>query len=115
MEAVEESTAVETMNGVDGVTRALIFFSDERMRDKLVETAGTSTEEALTGTGSGDGRRTTFLFLEYLADDRLAGTTEDAPSETTTAVGDVDDTTSDTTSIYGVIAMAAGETGTGAA
>ena len=103
------------MDGVDGVKGALIFFCDERTRDTLVETAGTSTEEALTGTGSGDGRRTTFLFLEYLADDRLAGTTEDAPSETTTAVGDVDDTTSLTTSIEEVVAMTTDETGTGAA
>ena len=53
--------------------------------------------------------------MEDLVDDQLAGTTEDAPSETTTAIGDGDDTTSDTTAIDGVVAMAADETGTGAA
>ena len=57
-ELVEKLTAAETMYGVDGVTRTLTLFCDERTRATPVEIAGTSTEEAVTGTGSGDGRRT---------------------------------------------------------
>ena len=114
-EAFEDFTEAETTDGVDGVTGAFVFFLDERTRDTLVETAGTSAEEAVIGNGSGDGSRIPFLFLGDLADDRLVGTTEDAPAEITTAVGDVDDTTSDTTSIVKVVAMTTDEPGIGAA
>ena len=90
-------------------------FCDERTKATPVKTAGTSTKGAVTGNGSSNGRKTPFLFLEDLADNRLAGTTEDAPSETTTVVGDVVDNASNTTSIDGVVARATDETGPGAA
>ena len=56
-----------------------------------------------------------MLFFKDLADDRLVRTTKDALAETTTAVGDVDDITSDMTSLDELVAMTTDEPGIGAA
>ena len=69
---------------------------DERTRDALVDTARTSTEGAISGTKSSDERRSLFLFSDDVSYDQVVGTTVDAPEETTTAVGDVNDFTSNT-------------------
>ena len=115
VEEAEESTAVVATDGVDGMTGVFVFLFVVRVRDALVETAGTSAAKVGTGDVSGGVSRIHLLFFDNLADCRLVETTGDAPAATTTAVVDVDDTTSDTASIDEIFVTTTDEPGIGAA
>lgn len=87
MEAAGDSIAEVTTDGSDGATEAFAFLFDDRVRDALVEKAGTSAAQGGIGTVPSDGIRNPLLFLDNLEDERLVGTAGDILAETTAAVG----------------------------